>query len=155
MDTLTGSNVASLIYEFAGTNNEMNKMYYGGVDVPPVVKYSDETPNKYNKDSLFALTFEEMKDTLPNFNGNFVAGDCLPKLKHDTTSTCAVKVIPDFFGDSDEPYEVMFLEDEHQTAVMPKVKTSLLNVAVSARNISVWGRSRTIRCRCSTCRETW
>ena len=138
-DTLSGSSVASLVYEFAGVNNYMYKMYYGGVDATPVVKYSDETPNEYQKDSLLSYTFEEMKDSLTKLDSRFIAGDCLPKLSTDTTSACAVKVVADFFGDSDEPYEVTFLEDEHQTAVKPKVKAPLLKVAVSARNISVWG----------------
>lgn len=35
VDTLTGSHTASLVYEFAGTNNSMYRSYYGGVEVPP------------------------------------------------------------------------------------------------------------------------
>lgn len=141
VDTLTGSNTASLVYEVAGANNYVYKMYYGGVSAPPIVKYSDETPNTYQKDSLLSFTFEEMKTALSGLDSRFLPSDCLPKLGPDTTTTCAVKVIEDFFGDSDKPYEVTFLEDESQTAVMPKVKAPLLNVAVSARNISVWGAS--------------
>lgn len=61
VDTLTGSHTASLVYEFAGTNNSMYRSYYGGADVPPVGKYSDDPTNIYQKDSLVSLTFKEMK----------------------------------------------------------------------------------------------
>lgn len=138
-DTLSGSSVASLVYEVAGSNNYVYKMYYGGVNASPVVKYSDETPNTYQKDSLLSFTFEEMKDALMNLDSRFLASDCLPKLETDTTTTYAVKVIADFFGDSEKPYEVTFLEEEGKTVVAPKVSITNLKVAVSARNISVWG----------------
>ena len=87
-----------------------------------------------------SLTFKEMKDTLWVYDSShWVKTGCLAQAKTDTNTTCAVKVVADFFGDSDKLYEVTFLEDENQTAVMPKVKAPLLNVAVSARNIFVWG----------------
>ncbi len=138
VDTLTGSHTASLVYEFAGTNNYMYRSYYGGADVPPVGKYSDDTTNMYQKDSLVSLTFEEMKDTLQG-GGNWVNTDCMAQAKTDTNTVCTVKVVADFFGDSDKPYEVTFLEEEGKTVVAPKVSITNLKVAVFARNISVWG----------------
>ena len=140
VDTLTGSHTGSLVYEFAGTNNSMYRSYYGGVEVPPVGKYSDDPSNIYQKDSLVSLGFEEMKEALQIYDGgNWVRTDCMAQAKTDTNTVCSVKVIADFFGDSDKPYEVAFLEEEGKTPVMPKVKTALLKVAVYARNISVWG----------------
>ena len=139
VDTLTGSHTASLVYEFAGTNNSMYRSYYGGVEVPPVGKYSDDATNMYQKDSLVSLTFKEMKDTLWVYDSShWVKTGCLAQAKTDTNTTCAVKVIADFFGDSDKPYEVTFIE-ENETFVKPKVAALLLQVAVSGRNISVWG----------------
>jgi hypothetical protein len=139
VDTLTGSHTASLVYEFAGTNNYMYRSYYGGVEVPPVGKYSDDTTNMYQKDSLVSLGFEEMKEALQIYDGgNWVRTDCMAQAKTDTNTVCTVKVITDFFGDSDKPYEVTFI-DEGKTVVAPKVSITNLKVAVSARNISVWG----------------
>ena len=63
----------------------------------------------------------------------------MAQAKTDTNTVCTVKVIADFFGDSDKPYEVSFLEEEGKTVVAPKVSITNLKVAVSARNISVWG----------------
>jgi hypothetical protein len=139
VDTLTGSHTASLVYEFAGTNNYMYRSYYGGVEVPPVGKYSDDTTNMYQKDSLVSLGFEEMKEALQIYDGgNWARTDCMAQAKTDTNTVCTVKVITDFFGDSDKPYEVTFI-DEGKTFVALKVKTPHLKVVASARNISVWG----------------
>ena len=140
VDTLTGSHTASLVYEFAGANNSMYRSYYGGVEVPPVGKYSDDPTNIYQKDSLVSLGFEEMKEALQIYDGgNWVRTDCMAQAKTDTNTVCTVKVIADFFGDSDKPYEVSFLEEGGKTVVAPKVNVSNLKVAVSVRNISVWG----------------
>ena len=118
----------------------MYRSYYGGVEVPPVGKYSDDLTNMYQKDSLVSLGFEEMKEALQIYDGgNWVRTDCMAQAKTDTNTVCTVKVIADFFGDSDKPYEVTFLEEEGKTFVAPKVKTPHLKVVVSARNISVWG----------------
>ena len=86
-------------------------------------------------------------------NAEWEFGDCLPKMKSDTTSACVVKVIKDSFGDSDVPYVLSFLEDvvlaggdssgqgEGGTTpvVVVKPEAPSMQVEVSARKVSVTG----------------
>ena len=151
-DTLSGDGVASIVYEFANGWNTVNRIYYGGSTAPAVVKYSADTSNVYYKDSLNIKTFEEMlQDSLSFLAGSdWIYGKCMPQLKQDTTSSCAVKVVKDSFGDSDLPYVVGYKESlvyatadtsSHggETFVKLKVMVPLMQIEVSARNITVMG----------------
>jgi hypothetical protein len=151
-DTLSGDGVASVVYEFANGWNMVNRVYYGGSTAPAVAKYSADTSNTYYKDSLNLRTFEQMlQDTLSYLAGSdWAYGKCMPQLKQDTTSSCAVKVVKDSFGDSELPYVVGYKEtlvyatadtSSHggETTVKQKGMAPLMQVEVSARNIAVMG----------------
>ena len=80
----------------------------------------------------------------------------MPVAKSDTTTTCAVSVVKDFFGDAEEPYKVGYVVtvvmadssageiNDGPTPVAPKtadpkVKLLPMQVEVSARDIAVFG----------------
>ena len=151
-DSLSGDGVASLVYEFVGSWNYLDKYYYGGSTVPAVVKYSSDSSNTYKKDSLVFKTFDEMQGTLDFLTeSDWKFGDCLPKIAYDTTSTCVSTGIADSYGDSDKPYEVSFLESlvyvssdtsshDGPTPVVPavvKVVAPTMHVEVTAHNVMV------------------
>ncbi|WP_294984750.1 hypothetical protein [Fibrobacter sp.] len=125
-----------------------------GKAVSAFAKYSADTTNLFDSETIVFKSFDEMKGRLAFLTKEeWEFGDCMPKMNTDTTSTCNVKVVKDFYGDSDEPYVLSFLEDVvfagdgstglggegGTTPVLVKPVAPLMQVEVSARDISVTG----------------
>ncbi|WP_405331349.1 peptidase A26 [Fibrobacter sp.] len=153
-DTLSGTGIASLVYEFLGGSNSLANYYYGGKSVSAFAKYAADETNEFDTETTVFKSFDEMKGNLAFLtNAEWKFGDCLPKMKADTTSACVVKVVKDSFGDSDVPYVLSFLEDvvlagddstgqgEGGTTPVVVVKpvAPSMQVEVAARNVSVTG----------------
>lgn len=161
VDTLYGKNVANIIYRVSGSRT-FKEAFYGSNwgDIPAFVR--EETAASDQDSLIEALTFEEMMyPSITQVSRSFADADwvdkgCMPVAKSDTTSTCAVSVVKDFFGDAEEPYKVSYVVtvvmadssageiNEGPTPVAPKtadpkVKLLPMQVEVSARDIAVFG----------------
>lgn len=160
-DTLTGNGVGALVHDWQGfTYIERNYYGKGLVDAPAIVKISlDDTSKVYR--NVEAKTFDELKSAsmdLETGGLTWIFGDCLPKLAHDTTTTCKVNVVEDYF-DTSFVDQIVFQENvifadstDNQGSgsgegpvAIPKspvmAKASPLNVQVVTRNIAVSGLS--------------
>lgn len=160
-DTLTGNGVGALVHDWQGfTYIERNYYGKGLVDAPAIVKISlDDTSKVYR--NVEAKTFDELKSAsmdLETGGLTWIFGDCLPKLAHDTTTTCKVNVVEDYF-DSSFVDQIVFQENvifadstDNQGSgsgegpvATPKspvmAKVAPLSVQVVARNIAVSGLS--------------
>ena len=155
-DTLTGDGVGVYAYDLQKYYG-LDSFYYvkNLVDIPLVAKKSDDASSAIANYEV--KTFEEMKtDSLAFLQGDeWIRGNCLPRIKLDTTSTCALHVVKDYF-DTDFTDHVGFLEDvvyadsadvggSHGSGDITSVTTKLvapsMQVEVSARNIAVSGLS--------------
>ncbi len=152
-DTLWGANVGALAYELSSQHTVDGFYYNSRLKVDAYKKRPTSDTSSFYR-NVFAQTFEEtVADHEYLSDTEWIFGECLPKLKHDTTSTCAEQAVKDFYGDSDAPYEVVFLEDvifagdssgqggegETTPVVVVKPVAPLMLVEVSARNVSVTG----------------
>ena len=159
-DTLTGNGVGALVHDWQGfTYIERNYYGKGLVDAPAIVKISlDDTSKVYR--NVEAKTFDELKSAsmdLETGGLTWIFGDCLPKLAHDTTTTCKVNVVEDYF-DTGFVDQIVFQENvifadstdnqgsgsgEGPVAIPTPVmaKAAPLSVQVVARNIAVSGLS--------------
>ena len=160
-DTLTGNGVGALVHDWQGfTYIERNYYGKGLVDAPAIVKISlDDTSKVYR--NVEAKTFDELKSAsmdLETGGLTWIFGDCLPKLAHDTTTTCKVNVVEDYF-DTSFVDQIVFQENvifadstDNQGSgsgegpvATPKspvmAKAAPLSVQVVARNIAVSGLS--------------
>ena len=161
-DILTGDGVGTLAYEWRDSSY-VDRYYYGKdlVNAPVVMKGSMEGGTKiYTK--VEAKTFDEFKAGSVDFDffddGPWYLDTCFPKMKHDSTSTCAVNTVKDYydtsFADSVGYSEDAALADSTDlqgeggeggdstiVVAMPKVVASLMRVDVAARHISVSGLS--------------
>lgn len=159
-DTLTGNGVGALVHDWQGfTYIERNYYGKGLVDAPAIVKISlDDTSKVYR--NVEAKTFDELKSAsmdLETGGLTWIFGDCLPKLAHDTTTTCKVNVVEDYF-DSSFVDQIVFQENViladstdsgsgsgEGPVATPKsqvmAKTAPLNIHVVERNIAVSGLS--------------
>ena len=161
-DTLSGNSVGTIAYEAEGDGNIVNYLYYGKNEwdvVPSVVKLAEGGSNIF--ENVEQKTFEQMKGELDFLkvadNGQWVFGNCLPRMKADTTTVCAVHTVKDFFeeGFADSVGYVMDViyadSTDNQgsgsgegTVATPKVSLMAkapLNVQVVARDIVVSGLS--------------
>ena len=160
-DTLTGNGVGALVHDWQGfTYIERNYYGKGLVDAPAIVKISLDDASKVYR-NVEAKTFDELKSAsmdLETGGLTWIFGDCLPKLAHDTTTTCKVNVVEDYF-DSSFVDQIVFQENvifadstDNQGSgsgegpvATPKspvmAKASPLNVQMTARNIAVSGLS--------------
>ena len=150
-DTLSGTGVASLVYEFLGESNTLADYYYGGKMVSALERYSADSTNVFDSETILFKSFDEMKGHLAFLTKEeWVFGDCMPKMKADTTSACVVKVVKDSFGDSEMPYVVGYKElvvfadssvgpggEGGPTPVAPKMTVPMMQIEVSARDIFV------------------
>lgn len=160
-DTLTGNGVGALVHDWQGfTYIERNYYGKGLVDAPAIVKISlDDTSKVYR--NVEAKTFDELKSAsmdLETGGLTWIFGDCLPKLAHDTTTTCKVNVVEDYF-DSSFVDQIVFQENvifadstDNQGSgngegpvATPKspvmAKAAPLNIHMVERNIAVSGLS--------------
>ncbi len=152
-DTLSGGSVGALAYELSSQHTVDGFYYDALLDVDAYKKRPTSDTSSYYR-NVFAKTFEEtVADHEYLKESEWIFGECLPKLKHDTTSTCTEPVVKDFYGDSDKPYVLSFLEDVvlagddstglgdegGTTPVLVKPVVPSMQVEVSARNISVTG----------------
>lgn len=99
-DTLTGSGVGALVYAINGKRNIVSTLYYGDEKLtsPAVAELLNDQSNIY--EDIEQKSFEEMKGRLAfleEAGGMWTLGNCLPKLPLDTTMTCEVNVVKDFF----------------------------------------------------------
>ena len=153
-ETLTGKKVAAVTYEATGFDTFNHVLYSSDMGDYPA--YNGASADM--RDSIVEpLSFEEMMypsvmQLHPGFKSErYVDKGCLPVFSYDTTSACAITVVKDFFGDSDEPYKVGYIvdvfytdstsnpSDSGLTPVLPKPVVSLLQVEVSGRNVAVTG----------------
>jgi len=145
-DTLSGKNVGAVLYGLDGESNTVDGIYYGnGVSAPAIVSNASQASQ-----NITATTFEKLKTEHAYLTGTeWVFGNCLPKMKSDTTSGCAVNVVADRPRDS-VAYPLVFKEDivyadssaDHGGQLMPakpKVVMPSLRVEVSARHLVVYG----------------
>ncbi len=158
-DTLTGDGVGTLAYEWLGYTS-VERYYYGKdlVKAPAVVNISDDPSSVYK--TVEAKTFDELKAGSVDLKGGdaWIMESCLPRMKHDTTSTCEANVVKDFF-DSSFVDQIVFKENviladstdqgsgsgegpvtAPKGTVMAKVVVPL-DVQVKVRNIAVSGLS--------------
>ena len=161
VDTLYGKNVANVFYKVTGSRSFKEAIY--GSNTGNLPTFVIEDAGAAAQDSLIeALSFEEMMyPSITQVSRSFADADwvdkgCMPVAKSDTTTTCAVSVVKDFFGDAEEPYKVGYVVtvvmadssageiNEGPTPVAPKtanpkVKLLPMQVEVSARDIAVFG----------------
>ena len=153
-DTLTGKKVGAVLYEPTGYFKFDHVMYNSNIEDAYTVS------SAAGFDSIVApLGFEEMMfpsvmQLYPGFkHEKYVDKGCLPVFQYDTTTSCAVTVVKDFFGDANEPYKVGYIVDVFYTdstsnpgggltPALPKVIAAALptmQVKVSGRNVAVMG----------------
>lgn len=145
-DTLSGKNVGAVLYGLEGKSNTVDSIYYGnGVSAPAIASNASQASQ-----NITAITFEKLKTEHAYLTGTeWVFGNCLPKMKSDTTSGCAVNVVADRGRDS-LPSPMVFKADvvyadssEDQgggtTPVKPKIVVPSLRVQVSGRHLVVYG----------------
>ena len=153
-DTLIGKKVGAVVYEPVNYFNFNHVMYNSNIEDA----YTVFTAVGF--DTIVApLSFEEMKYSSvmqlhPGFKSErYIDNGCLPVFKYDTTTSCAVTVVKDFFGDADEPYKVGYIVDVVYadstlnpggglTPVEPKVIAAALptmRLKISGRNVTVMG----------------
>lgn len=157
-DTLSGNSVGTIAYEVEGDGNIVNYLYYGKNNwsaSPAVVKLAEGGSNIF--ENVEEKTFEQMKGELEFLkvadNGPWIFGNCLPRMKADTTTVCAVNVVEDFFeeGFADSVgylLDVLYADSTNgenggttpaaPRTPSPKVKMLPLHVEVSGREIAVF-----------------
>ena len=147
-ETLSGKNVGAILYSYDGQNNTLDGLYYGdGVKAPAVASSSSHSSNK--SQNITATTFEKLKTEHGYLtDASWVFGNCLPRMKSDTTSGCAVNTVadPDNIYVS---YPLGFMEDlvyadtgSHGgdiVSVKPKPVVMMLRVDVDSRLVTVSG----------------
>lgn len=156
-DTLSGNSAGTIAYEVEGDGNIVNNLYYGKNEwnvSPAVVKLAEGESNIF--ENVEEKTFEQMKGELEFLkeanHGQWVFGNCLPRMSADTTAVCAVHAVEDFFenGFADSvgyTLDVVYAgnpdDDGGLTPVPPKVVepkvAAPLHVSVSGHDITVSG----------------
>ena len=148
-ETLSGKNVGAILYSYDGQNNTLDGLYYGdGVKAPAVASASSHSSNK--SQNITATTFEKLKTEHGYLtDASWVFGNCLPRMKSDTTSGCAVNTVADPDNAYVLSYPLGFTEDvvyaeggSHGgdlTPVKPKPAVMKLRVDVDSRLVAVSG----------------
>ena len=148
-ETLSGKNAGAILYSYEGQNNTLDGLYYGdGVKAPAVASASSHSSNK--SQNITATTFEKLKTEHGYLtDDSWVFGNCLPRMKSDTTSGCAVNAVADPDNVYVLSYPLGFTEDvvyagagSHGGDIVPvKMKPAVmsLRVDVDSRLVTVSG----------------
>lgn len=150
-DTLIGKKVGAVLYEPTGFFKFNHVMYASNIEDAYRVSSAVGADSIVEPLSFEEMMFPSVMQLHPGFkHEKYVDNGCLPVFAYDTTSSCAVTVVKDFFGDADKPYKVGYVVDVFYmdstsnlggglTPVLPKPVVSLMLVEVSGRNVTVMG----------------